>query len=241
MGKRLNSKERLMIVEERCKELGYTLLSKEYKNNKTKLDIICDKGHEWHPTFDNFINKNRKCRKCADIQNSIRQRESWDSIVKLVESYGYKLLSNECDYLNQDSKLKALCPNNHEYEFCIGNFKRGKRCSHCLMSGGEQTINTVLTKYNIYNIFNYRFNDLKTKPYDFYLPLYNICIEFDGQQHYHLQFGKTLLELMNQKYIDNIKTQYCKKNNISLLRIPYWEFNNIESIITNYLRINFND
>ena len=73
------------------------------------------------------------------------------------------------------------------------------------------------------------------------LPLYNICIEFDGQQHYHLQFGKTLLELMNQKYIDNIKTQYCKKNNISLLRIPYWEFNNIESIITNYLRINFND
>ena len=30
---------------------------------------------------------------------------------------------------------------------------------------------------------------------------------------------------------DSLKTQYCKDNGIQLLRIPYWEFNNIEKIL----------
>lgn len=30
---------------------------------------------------------------------------------------------------------------------------------------------------------------------------------------------------------DNIKTEYCKDNNITLIRIPYWDFNNIENIL----------
>ena len=43
---------------------------------------------------------------------------------------------------------------------------------------------------------------------------------------------------MNQKYIDNIKTQYCKNNNIKLIRIHYWEFDNIESIIKKEFDLN---
>ena len=72
-----NKYEKLQILKNRCEELNYTLVTTEYVNNKTKLDIICDKGHDWHPTFDNFINKNRKCRKCADIENANRQKEKW--------------------------------------------------------------------------------------------------------------------------------------------------------------------
>ena len=239
MAKRKSKEECLNILRKRCEELNYILITSEYKNNKTKLDIICDKGHNWHPTFDNFINKNRKCRKCADIQNALNQKEKWEDIVNLVESYGYKLLSEESEYKNQDSKLKALCPNNHKYEFYINNFKKGKRCNQCNMSGGEQEIKRILKKYSIDYIFNYRFNEkgMRSKPFDFYLPQYNCCIEFDGQQHYHIQFDKTLLDLMNQKYIDNIKTEYCINNNIKLIRIPYWEFNIIELIMTNRLNL----
>lgn len=231
--------ERLNIIQYKCDELGYTLLTTEYINNKTKLDIICDKGHEWHPTFDNFINKNRRCRKCADIQNGIKQKEKWVDIVNLVESYGYILLSNETDYINQNSKLKALCPNNHEYEFLISNFKKGKRCHKCNMSGGEQEIARLLSLYNIEYIFNYRFSDtcIKNKPYDFYIPSLDLCIEYDGQQHYHMQFGKSLLDLMNQKYIDNIKDEYCFINDINLIRIPYWDLDSIEYLIIEKLHL----
>ena len=101
------------------------------------------------------------------------------------------------------------------------------------MSSGEQEISRILNKYSIKFIFNYRFQDkiVKTKPFDFKIYDKNICIEYDGQQHFHMQFDKTLLDLMNQHYIDNLKTQFCKNKNIKLIRIPYWKFNNIEEIL----------
>ena len=36
---------------------------------------------------------------------------------------------------------------------------------------------------------------------------------------------------------DNIKTQYCLDNNIKLIRIPYWEFDNIENILKQELNL----
>ena len=36
---------------------------------------------------------------------------------------------------------------------------------------------------------------------------------------------------------DAIKTQYCNDNNIKLIRIPYWEYDNIEKIICQELNI----
>lgn len=36
---------------------------------------------------------------------------------------------------------------------------------------------------------------------------------------------------MNRKYLDNVKTKYCKDNNIKLIRIPYLEKNNLKDIL----------
>ena len=46
-----------------------------------------------------------------------------------------------------------------------------------------------------------------------------------------------LLDLMNRKHIDTIKTKYCEDNNIKLIRIPYWEFDNIENILIKELNL----
>ena len=93
--------------------------------------------------------------------------------------------------------------------------------------------------YSIDYIFNYRFSDdyIKNKPYDFYIPSLNLCIEYDGQQHYHMQFDYSLLDLMNRKYIDDFKSEYCFTNDINLIRIPYWDFNIIEQILINELNL----
>lgn len=78
--------------------------------------------------------------------------------------------------------------------------------------------------------------------YDFYLPHYNLFIEYDGQQHYEpVRFhGDNIEDNMNEyKKIqehDKIKNRYCEENNINLLRIPYWETKNIETIINNCLQ-----
>ena len=44
-------------------------------------------------------------------------------------------------------------------------------------------------------------------------------------------FGRDFWEFVDIKIRDTIKTEYCKKNNIKLIRIPYWEINNIEEIL----------
>ena len=45
-------------------------------------------------------------------------------------------------------------------------------------------------------------------------------------------------EFVNSKIRDTIKTKYCKDNNIKLIRIPYWDFNNIEKILKKELKVN---
>ena len=67
-------------------------------------------------------------------------------------------------------------------------------------------------------------------PFDFYLPDYNACIEYDGQQHFEpIDFfgGEEKFKKTIQR--DEIKTNYCLVNNIRLLRIRYDE-NVIEAL-----------
>ncbi|MDY0268822.1 hypothetical protein [Trichloromonas sp.] len=75
-----------------------------------------------------------------------------------------------------------------------------------------------------------RFKDCRYKyplPFDLYLSKYNLCIEYDGEQHFktkEIWGGKTQLKIIKKR--DQIKNEYCKNNNINLLRIKYDE--NIE-------------
>ena len=55
------------------------------------------------------------------------------------------------------------------------------------------------------------------------MPNLNICIEFDGEQHFrsHYIWGEESFKLTQIR--DKIKNEYCKENNIKLIRIKYNE------------------
>ena len=79
----------------------------------------------------------------------------------------------------------------------------------------------------------YIFNDFRKYEYDFYLTEHNICIEYDGVQHFkpNNYFGG-IKAFEEQKIRDKEKDEYCLKNNIKLIRIPYTE-KDIEKILEN--------
>ena len=116
------------------------------------------------------------------------------------------------------------------------NILCGTSCPRCNVSKGEKAIRKWLTEHNIEYDSQKRFNDCCDKnslPFDFYLPNYNCCIEYDGIQHFEpIDYfgGQESLEY-TQKH-DKIKTEYCQNNNIKLLRIPY--FKNIEEELNNF-------
>ena len=72
--------------------------------------------------------------------------------------------------------------------------------------------------------------------FDFYIPSINGVIEYDGEFHY-----QKIKNLNNdpkyQQQNDIIKDQFCLMNGIKILRIPYWEKKNIESILSEWLNI----
>jgi very-short-patch-repair endonuclease len=112
-------------------------------------------------------------------------------------------------------------------------------CPKCKRSHGETKIASLLSIMDIDYITEYRFPDLfgvgnrKTLlPFDFYIPSMHICIEYDGKQHFQKTskyYSKNLI--LN----DQLKDDYCKRNNIRLLRIKYSDFDNIKKILTRYL------
>jgi hypothetical protein len=112
-------------------------------------------------------------------------------------------------------------------------------CKICSSSKGESAIKKFLDSNHISHDPEHRFDDCKYKkalPFDFYLMDYNICCEYQGIQHYGpYEFfgGEKGFEI--QKIKDKIKKDYCKKNNIRLIEIPYWEYDNIEIILNELL------
>ena len=94
-------------------------------------------------------------------------------------------------------------------------------------SFGENKIAAILDAENIKYIREYTPETLSFKGrFDFYLPDYNIMIEYDGIQHFiqgNGKFDNAEKFALTQKH-DAIKTQWCKDNNISLIRIPYTKY-----------------
>ena len=100
----------------------------------------------------------------------------------------------------------------------------------CVKSRGEQKITEILQQNKIGYKKEYIFPDFPNRRFDFYIPCCNVCIEYDGSQH----FNKDNPYYCEESVIrDKEKTEYCSQNNIILLRIPYTDYFkvNLEYII----------
>lgn len=100
-------------------------------------------------------------------------------------------------------------------------------------SKGEYKIQSLLLENNFNFIREYIFDDFKENykhllRFDFYLPDYNVCIEYDGLQHYENHFGIPEKEYQHQLNNDRIKDSFCEEKGIKLVRIPYYEYNKID-------------
>ena len=218
-------------VRKFIEDSGYKLLSTKYETNQTPLLVKCpNENHEpYYTTFSRF-QQGKRCKECR----AENYRFSYECVKEYIESFGYKLLSTE--YKNANKKILIQCDKEHEpYEVKFSDFQGGFRCPHCKNSKGEDKVIEILEKYNIDYNHQYKFKDCKFKqqlPFDFYLPKYNCCIEYDGKQHYEMiEHWGGFNHFVDTKIRDTIKNIYCKDNDINLIRIPYWEFDNIEKIL----------
>jgi len=136
-------------------------------------------------------------------------------------------------YINKKTKVKITCLKHGDFLQMPEKHLTGQGCPSCNESRGEKMVKEILDKNNVTYEIEKTFKDCfykKLLKYDFYLPYKNICIEYDGEQHYKPKehFGGIKTLIVTQKR-DLIKNEYCIKNNIRLIRIPY-TVNKIEDI-----------
>ena len=232
-----------------CDKKGYELVSKKEDiiNNRTYVVYKCPIHGLQKMRISNLIN-GRGCPECSLDVKSEKYRLSPDEVEERVRVLGGKLL-NKGDYINQYEKnlvIKCIyCGTPFTTSLVLFAQHGGQMCDNCkdTESIGERRIRNFLELNNILFEQEKWFSDcrdIKPLPFDLYLPDYNTIIEFDGEQHYK-QGHFTHSNLLYTRKHDAIKNEYCKNNNIALIRIPYWDLNNIEKILNDKFLISHKD
>lgn len=216
-----------------------------YKNGKDKAGHIvwrcaCDCGNEVDVLATNLIQQFTQSCGCFHSEvcsergdDLVGQKFGKLTVVYLVNINPRKYLCNcECGgrAIVEPANLK-----NHHTQSC-----------GCISSLGQEKINIYLSTHGVrfkpeYSVMIAGFNSFAR--YDFGILDENnkakILIEYHGRQHYEVATSWSYNEeaLLDRQKKDQLKRQWAKENNIPLYEIPYWEFDNIESILENIITI----
>jgi len=216
-----------------------------YINNYDKSIIICPKHGEFLQSYNNH-HSGKGCDKCANITRKNKTTKSINVFIKEASLlHNNKYSYNNFIYNNNNTKSYITCSEHGDFLQTPSSHLSGSGCKMCNnTSKGEKLILNLLIKYDITYIKEYSIKDCvstKNKPlrFDFYIPELNLCIEYDGIQHFKVcKFYNHITDFNLIKKYDNIKNTYCVENNIKLLRISYKQFKLIPKIIKDLFNIN---
>lgn len=226
-----NQKEKaLQIIEEdgdkKFLEFGYN--KKIYKPTIKFKCLKCGENAELALVY--FINKH-SCPHC-----SYQARHLTTSGVQMRFPEDYEMLE---EYRGTDKKVLVRHKScGFIWKVTPHEILSGYGCPKCNKrnSKGEQKIIKFLQEKNIDFEKEKIFDWCGKRRYDFYLPGYNLVIEYMGQQHYfETNFFKTPLK--EQKKIDKYKKDQALLHNLYYLEISYKDFDNIETILAQRLSL----
>lgn len=211
-----------------------------YTHLNDKIIVGCP-IHGWYKQIGKVHRSGHGCPKCSCELQHEAQKLSKDTFVNRARSvHRDKYSYDKVVYKSYHSKVIITCPEHGDFLQDPASHLHGQGCPICKESIGERTIRNFFEDNNISFISQFRFKDCKYKytlPFDFYLPNYNMCIEFDGEQHFesvNLFGGVSNFEMVKKR--DNIKNLFCKNNGIKLIRISYKDINNIYDILRRLLK-----
>jgi len=204
----------------------------KYTNYKTNINIVCKKHGLFKQSPLNHISNKAGCPKCAN--NKLLTLDEFIMKSNIVHNNLYDY--SQSKYISGNKKINIICKKHGIFKQTPESHLQYHGCPKCNNSRGELLIYDILKKNNIKFKCEHKFDDcinIQTGyklRFDFYLYELNICIEYDGKQHFENNSFFNNKDIFKQLLIrDMIKDQYCDMNNIKLIRINY--NNEIYSII----------
>lgn len=176
-----------------------------------------------------------RCAFCSHKNAGLKARKSNADFLKefslvpcsdeyeILESYVTAFTKIQCKHIKCGTVWK-IAP--HE-------LLKGVGCPKCKSSKGEKRVMNFLSENNITYISEKYFKwkeQTKKYRYDFFLPEYNVLIEYHGRQHYE-ETTMCRSSLEERKKDDEIKEINAIKNGLKYIVIPYWDYDKIEDIL----------
>lgn len=213
-----------------------------YIHSKKKIIIICHK----HGDFLQSPNPHLKGHGCPQCKKEILSHKlSSDKEKFIINSnfvHNYNYTYENVVYKNNKTKVQITCMKHGNFNQRPDSHLSGSGCPECNLSRAIRDLSLCLKNNNISFIFEKRFSSCKNKsqlPFDIFIENLNVCIEYDGIQHFEVKEHWGGLESLKQtNENDFIKTQYCLNNGINLLRIKYNEDH--ISVLKEYFKNTFN-
>lgn len=219
----------------------YDYRNSNYINDSTKVEIICSK----HGSFYQLPNKHIRGQGCPDCKVYKTSNTNIKKYSEIFPDKSSDIHNNFYDYsktkyINAKTPVEIICPKHGLFSQVPSNHLSGKGCPKCKQSIGESRVERYLIKSGIKYETQKKFDDCRNilpLSFDFWISDFNTLIEFDGIQHFiPLGYIRGDDKLLYTIKCDKIKNEYCKNNNIRLLRISYKEINNIDDILSSYFK-----
>lgn len=215
----------------------------EYKGCFVKIIIGCLK----HGVFMQGPNEHIAgigCPSCAkEFSAAIHRYSTDDFINKAIKVHGNKFDYSLVAYEGCYKKIKIICSKHDIFLQAPAYHLHGAGCPSCSEPHGEKKIALLLNANKICYVREKAFDqckDIRQLYFDFYLPDLNICIEFDGPQHFSpCKYFGGVISFEKTKKHDTIKNDFCYRNGIKLIRLSYKQKDSeIASIIEKELKPN---
>ncbi|MFP3598207.1 hypothetical protein [Chryseobacterium sp. SIMBA_029] len=214
-------------------------------NDKNSMVIVkCNLfGHhkETFPQTAVSIGKNNICPECCKTRD-YKKKNGEDLINKINGVLSEK--KNSFSFfgsIDRNDKsiifYELICRNCGCSEWEREKYVSSVKCKVCYPNDttGESRVIEYLNFLKVAFKKQKKFPGLKNEKElkcDFFIPKLNLIIEFDGHQHYYpVDYFKGFKSFKKTIKCDWIKNRYALKNRINILRIPFKEYDNMESLI----------
>lgn len=217
------------------------VLLDEYNGVNVRNNFKCIKcGYEFTTSISHILHDNSGCKNCLHESLKLTQDEFITKVNKILPEID--IISK---YNGSSKRVRYKCKTcGLIHSAYASNLLRGYGCPNCSASKGEKRCKKYLDENKIIYITQYEFDGLVginggNLKFDFAIfDKFNdiLCLlEYDGIFHYEKQYYNDGFETI--RIHDKRKNEYCISHNIPLIRIPYWEYENIEKILDNYFNI----
>lgn len=202
-----------------------------YKNNRTKVIVVCPNHGEFLVSPDNH----ERGSGCQECQREVEQKAYQEYFIKKAKEihsdfYDY----SESVFIRCRDNVKILCPRHGAFFQIAEIHMRGAGCPRCILKQESKLEEIIRGTFKNWKIERHKRlfskDHGRNRIFDFYLtksPV-KLIIEYDGKQHFEpVRFSNVMsqdranLKFEAQKETDRLDRVFCEKEGIVLCRVSY--------------------